>query len=102
MKSLAPGDRALAGIEPHGTRIRLKVRASVDLSKLDILSILRYWILLPACPVFYQEFGQQNLEVVFDDVKSALHYLSTKARGDLKELDTKEDDSNNLSSREPY
>ena len=74
LKKLEPGHPSLKGIEPHGTRVRLKIRNVVDLEKLNILDIMRYWVIFPPCPVFYQEQGQQEIRVGFETLDQALRY----------------------------
>ena len=62
----------LAGIEPHGTRVVLRLRENVDLTTRSIEEILRYWIVLPECEVQYSEKGKQLTRIGFNSAADAL------------------------------
>ena len=73
LRELERGDPLLEGIEPHGTRVRLRVRDTVDLSKHGgVLDILKYWVILPECTVEYREPGSVPTAVGFSSVEDAL------------------------------
>ena len=73
LRELEKGDPLLEGLEPHGTRVSLRLRDTVDLSKHGgILSIVKYWVILPECTVEYREPGQQATRVGFPSVAEAL------------------------------
>jgi molecular chaperone HtpG len=75
LKELQSGDPQLEGLEPHGTRVRLILRPTVNLAKNSILDILRYWIILPACDVIYLEFEQEQKKIGFENLNDAIRYL---------------------------
>ena len=75
IKDLSAGDPQLEGIEPHGTRVRLTLRPSVDLQERSILAIVRQWVLIPVCDVLYEEPGSDGQKVGFANVKEAMEYL---------------------------
>jgi molecular chaperone HtpG len=74
LKELAAGDPFLENLEPHGTRVTLKLRPLIDLSKRSILDIVKYWVLLPACKVVYTE-GQEEATIGFTTAADALRAL---------------------------
>lgn len=74
-RELREHDPLLEGIEPHGTRVKLVVRESVDLSKQSVLDILRYWIILPECGVEYHEAGKEVEAIGFASVAEALRFF---------------------------
>src|ERR1017187_8427655 len=51
LRELGHGDPKLVRLEPHGTRVLLRLRDSVDLSRRSVEDIVRYWIILPECTV---------------------------------------------------
>lgn len=72
LRELALGDPLLDGLEPHGTRVRLRLRDTVDLSKRNVESILRYWLILPECPVYYSESDRDRKRVGFTSPSEAI------------------------------
>jgi len=79
LRELEPGDRLLEGLEPHGTRVTLRLRDTVDLSKRTVLDIIRHWVILPQCVVEYQEEGRDPIKIGFACVADALrqdHFAS--------------------------
>jgi molecular chaperone HtpG len=72
LRELEKGDVLLEGLEPHGTRVSLRVRDTVDLSKESVLDIVKYWVILPECAVLYHEAGQEPRKVGFPCVGDAL------------------------------
>lgn len=60
LKELESGDKSLEGLEPHGTRVKLRIRDSIDLEERSILDIVNYWIILPECKVIYSENGKDQ------------------------------------------
>ena len=58
LRELPKGDPLLTGLEPHGTRVQLRLRQSIDVSKRSILEILRYWVILPECSVVFRDVAK--------------------------------------------
>lgn len=75
LKELYPGHQLLENIHPHGTRVKLKIRSSVDLSENSILKILRYWIIIPECEVRYSDKEKTNVKIGFESAVDALKYF---------------------------
>jgi hypothetical protein len=75
LKDLPSGDAQLDGLEPHGTRIKLVLRPSVNLKEKSMLDIVRQWIIVPACEVTYSEAGEKPQRIGFDDAAEALQFL---------------------------
>jgi molecular chaperone HtpG len=76
LKELQIGDELLRDLEPHGTRVTLKLRPTIDLNKRSVLDIVRYWVLLPSCRVSYKE-GEHTETIGFTTVSDALRHLFT-------------------------
>lgn len=72
LKEIDLGNPLLKDIEPHGTKVILKLRPSIDLGKKDILSILKYWIIIPPCKVFYADKKRDRLEIGFKNLDAVL------------------------------
>jgi molecular chaperone HtpG len=90
LRELEIGDPLLSGLEPHGTRVTLRLRGTIDLSERTVLDIVRYWVILPECTVEYREAGQAPVSVGFKSLPEALrHYYSAEERGgpDLPKLE---------------
>lgn len=82
LRELAPGDPILGDLEPHGTRVTLTVREGVNLEERSVESILRYWVVLPACPVRYREAGHERVRVGYDSPSEALSsFVDEYAKG---------------------
>jgi hypothetical protein len=77
LREIEQGDQLLDGIEPHGTRVTLRLRDTVDLTKRTVLDIVRHWVILPECAVEYQEAGQNPVRVGFASAAEALHNYRT-------------------------
>ena len=75
LRELAMGDPKLVGLEPHGTRVTLRVRDSVDLAERSIEDIVRHWIILPECAVEYVEDKKDPIRIGFDSPSTAVTYL---------------------------
>lgn len=75
LKDISTGSMQLEGIEPHGTKVRLILRPSVNLNQKSILDIVRQWVLLPPCDVFYSENNRENVKIGYDNTSDALHAL---------------------------
>jgi len=75
LRELTVGDPKLAGLEPHGTRVLLRLRDSVDLSKRSVEDIVRYWIILPECTVQFAEGTNVPTRIGFDSGSSALEHF---------------------------
>ena len=83
LRELGHGDPKLVGLEPHGTRVLLRLRDSVDLSRRSVEDIVRYWIILPECTVEYVEDIKAPTRVGFDSGASALeHFYGTNSPSD--------------------
>lgn len=63
-------DPLAKSLAPHGTMIRIKVRASTP--KFDILAQTRKWIVVPACSVTVQVDDLDPVRVGYDSPKEAL------------------------------
>jgi molecular chaperone HtpG len=74
LRDLEPGAPELAGLEPHGTRVRLRVRDTVDFTAKSVLDILRHWVILPECAVSYLESGRDTVTVGFTSAAAALEF----------------------------
>jgi molecular chaperone HtpG len=75
LRELGAGDPKLAALEPHGTRVVLRLRDSVDLSKRSLEEIVRYWIILPECVIEFVEDTKPPLKIGFDSVADALQHF---------------------------
>lgn len=75
LKKLEPGDSCLEGLNPHGTRVRLTLRASIDLEKKSMLDIVRHWIILPECKVLFSDDDTEPQRIGFDTPADALRYF---------------------------
>jgi molecular chaperone HtpG len=85
LRELDKGDPLLVGLEPHGTRVSLRVRDTVDLSKQSVLDILKYWVILPECIVKYCETGREPTRIGFPSVGDALQsYYEAVDRADVR------------------
>lgn len=73
LKKLENGHLSLKGLEPHGTRVKVRLRSTIDVEKRSILDIVRHWIILPACKVFYSEKGQELQPIGFNEPSEALN-----------------------------
>lgn len=78
LKKLESGHSSLKGLEQHGTRVRLRLRSSIDLTKKCMLDIVRYWIILPVCEVLYSEKGKEPQHIGFGNPAEALRYFQFK------------------------
>ncbi len=85
IRELPTGDAALAGIEPHGTRVTLTVREGVDLKNRTVEDILRHWIIMPECKVEYREAGKAFVRVGFESPSQALMYFYDESRKEQPE-----------------
>lgn len=75
LREIQPDDRLLDGLEPHGTRVTLRLRETVDLSKNTIEEIVRYWIILPACRVEFVDANKEPQLIGFKSPEEALRYF---------------------------
>jgi hypothetical protein len=71
LNPLDPESHKVRNLRPHGTRVRLRVRKTVDLERRGIRDILRHWMILPECPVFYNALGKKE-RIGFESVEAAL------------------------------
>jgi molecular chaperone HtpG len=85
LKKLELGTEILDGLEPHGTRVKLQIRESIDFLERDILEIIRYWIILPDCKIIYKEKGEEEVIVGFDNPSEALkHFMSDEYTSNIE------------------
>jgi molecular chaperone HtpG len=75
IKKLEAGNPTLQGIEPHGTRVKLELRKSIDLTNKSIFEIVRHWVILPLCSVTYHENNKVPIRIGFDKPSEALRYF---------------------------
>jgi molecular chaperone HtpG len=79
LRELYEGDPLLEELEPHGTRVQLRIRDTVDLNKRTVLDIVKYWVILPECQVEYQEIGATPTAIGFASPLEAIRsYSSSK------------------------
>lgn len=80
LRELLPGDPLLTTIAPHGTRVTLTLREGVDFAQRSLEDILRYWIVLPACPVEFISDGRAPVNIGYDSPADALkaYYENSK------------------------
>jgi hypothetical protein len=76
LRELTTGDDRLTGLEPHGTRLIVRLRDSVDLSKRSIEDIVRHWIILPECSVEYVEDVKPAAKIGFTSVADAVRHFA--------------------------
>jgi hypothetical protein len=101
LKDLTSGSPELADLEPHGTRVRLILRPSVDLEKKTMLEIVRQWVIMPACDVLYSEANEAQQAIGVKDIGDAARglYVRDGKRSehsedfDLVSLNLRSDDS---------
>ena len=60
-------DPLIKDLLPHGTSIRLKLRASAK--PLDVTEVMRNWIVFPGCDVTVKVDGQPEVKIGFDSPK---------------------------------
>lgn len=75
LRELEKNDQLLNGLHPHGTRVSLRVRDTVDLSQTTILDIVKHWVILPECTVEYREHGQPPVKIGLSSVENALREI---------------------------
>ena len=80
LKDLPTGDAQLDGLEPHGTKIKLVLRPSVNLKEKGMLDIVRQWIMIPACEVIYSQLGEKSQRIGFEDAAEALQFMISDQR----------------------
>jgi len=80
LRELPQGDSKLLGIEPHGTRVSLVIRDGVNLSDRSIEEILRYWVILPECSVYYKDMKKGPISIGFESPIAALEYYYKAAK----------------------
>ena len=89
LKKLELGDEILEGLEPHGTRVKLQVRQSIETTERSILDIIRYWIILPDCKVIYAEKGKEDEIIGFENPSKALeHYIQSDKKSNVEIVNT--------------
>jgi hypothetical protein len=82
LRELLPHDEKVLGIEPHGTRVTLRLRDTIDLSKKGIADIVRYWVIIPACKVEYVEVGKAPENIGVRSAEDALRQMNNANLGD--------------------
>ncbi len=72
MKLLARGSAEVPeGIRKGGTKVSVHVKPSSQIK--SVLDVLRYWIVLPRCDVFFREAGQDiEIKIGFETLAEAL------------------------------
>jgi hypothetical protein len=78
LTSIPLNHKLLQGIEPCGTRVKLRLRDTINTTEKTIEEILRYWIIVPSCPVQFIEDGKEVKKIGFDTVIEALKYYHGK------------------------
>jgi len=87
LRELEEGDPLLEGLHLHGTKVKLRLRASIDLSKTNILNIMRYWVILPECPVLFQSANMEPISVGLDSVSAAAYsFLPERFQAESTEI----------------
>src|SRR6185369_5628088 len=72
-RKLPKGDPRVQKIGPHGTEVTLHVRSSAK--AVDIEKILKFWVVLPGCPVTCRVDDGEDIRIGFSDLRNALqHY----------------------------
>ncbi len=80
LRELSASDPKLQGLGPHGTRVRLRVRATVDVKKRNPLDLVRFWVILPACEVEYIAKGQDPIGIGSKSMAEVLqNYIKQKS-----------------------
>ncbi len=74
LRELSDSDQRNTEIRPHGTRVRLCIRDTVDLKKSNVSDIVRHWVVLPACQVEYAEKGKNTERIGFLSAADALRF----------------------------
>lgn len=80
LRVLNDGDSQLEELRPHGTRVKLRVRDTVDLTQKSMEDIVRYWVIMPECAVEYVEEGKDAQQIGFDSPVEALTYYHKKEK----------------------
>lgn len=75
LKTLSHGDHELKGLEPNGTKVKIRLRSSVDLEKITIIDIVRYWVILPACNIFFIEKSKEPIKIGYSSVAEAMEKI---------------------------
>jgi molecular chaperone HtpG len=91
LRELEKGDKLVESLEPHGTRVTLRLRDTVDLSEKNVLDIVKYWVILPECSVEYNEPNKQSVKIGLESVKQALvsyHFPAERINSPWIELQT--------------
>jgi hypothetical protein len=82
LRELQSGDALTYGLEPHGTRVTLRLRDTVDLSERSLENIIRHWVVLPICRVEYVEEANPPVRIGYD---SAAEFLDNQLRAQSKD-----------------
>ena len=83
LRELELGDYKLDGLEPHGTRVKLRIRDTVKLPEGGIVDIVKYWVILPECSVEFIEHGKSPVKIGFDSPTEALRYWLRSSHDDF-------------------
>lgn len=75
LKELDIGAPELKGLDNHGTRIKLKIRSSIDFEKKSVYEILKHWVILPECDITYIEDDNPPKVIGFKSVSEALKHF---------------------------
>jgi molecular chaperone HtpG len=63
-------DPDAAPLYPHGTLFRLKVRPTAR--ALNMLAAIRRWVVVPGCQVYFEQPGQETLQIGYESPKKAI------------------------------
>lgn len=100
LKELVRNDEKLKDIEPHGTKVIIKFRESIDLKNKTIEQILKHWVISPSCPVNYFEDDNKMKVIGFKDTEAILRYFTPEINSIENEDEDEDDYMNKLISYE--
>lgn len=72
LREAQPYGELTSSVSPHGTRVRLILRDSIDLTERSIEEIVRHWIILPECAVEFEERGKPVQRIGYGSAVDAL------------------------------
>ncbi len=79
LRELPSEDEKLLGLAPHGSRVTLRLRETIDFSAKSVGDIVRYWVILPACSVEYIEEGRKPEKIGYTSTQEALREFNAHA-----------------------
>lgn len=88
LREIELSDPMVRNLLPHGTRVRMTLRGTVDLERRGVEEIVRHWVILPECEVSYIAAGKGPVPIGFKRPDEALaHYhLGNSAEGKCDDL----------------